>query len=805
EMEKIEIEYHSFRPQRSRKFVSPSKFLEEYSLHPKGHSLSLVVRGKPFSMANWEEGVLRYGDLHGVRYRLTQWMSDGRHLISLSDKGGEEGIEIFDTHLEEEPKRLELNIGRPLNMKVSPVKDEILISNHRQELLLVDLKRKKTTLIDQSPYARFEGFDWSSDGRWIVYSKSGTPKTFSLYLYHLESKKIYPLTSPRFRDVQPYFDVEGKYIYFLSYREFNPVYDSHYFDLGFPKGGKPYLIVLRNNLPNPFEPLPKSPDEKVEEGKDSKKPGPTKVEIDLEGIEKRILPFPVPERRYQQIEGAKGKVLFSYEPVEGSFEKSWMAKNGEGNQILEYFDFDLQKTEILARGINDFKVAMDSNVVVYRSGSRLRVLPIRPEDSGKTKDPTPSRESGWIDLERVKVEVDPLMEWKQMFREIWRLQRDHFWSPDMCGLDWDKVYHRYEPLLERLATRSEFSDLIWEMQGELGTSHAYELGGDYRQPPAYYQGFLGADFKYNEEKGGYEILHIIEGDPWSLTFSSPLIHPGAGVSKGDVLLAIDGQYLDKETPPEKLLVHKRKERVQLLIETKEGRKRISVSTLDSEFPCRYREWVEKNRSYVLEATKGRVGYLHIPDMGPFGFAEFHRYFLHEVEKDGLIVDVRYNGGGHVSQLILEKLARKRIGYDISRWGQPDPYPSDSLLGPIVAITNEDAGSDGDIFSHCFKLYKLGTLVGKRTWGGVIGIWPRHFLVDGSITTQPEFSFWFVDVGFGVENYGTDPDVEVENTPMDWRDGKDRQLDKAIEIILSQLEANPPKLPEFSPKPRLEVP
>ena len=238
---------------------------------------------------------------------------------------------------------------------------------------------------------------------------------------------------------------------------------------------------------------------------------------------------------------------------------------------------------------------------------------------------------------------------------------------------------------------------------------------------------------------------------------------------------------------------------------KEPTRTVCVKALNSESPARYREWVQNNREEVHRQTNGLVGYVHIPDMGAVGYAEFHRYYLAEVARDALLVDIRCNGGGNVSQLILEKLARKRIGYDLSRWGEPTPYPMDSVFGPIVALNDEFAGSDGDIFSHCFKLMKLGVLVGKRTWGGVIGISTRYSLVDGSRTTQPEYSFWFEDVGWGVENYGTDPNIEVERKPQDYVDGKDPQLDRAIEEMMKQLEENPPKKPDFDGKPDLSLP
>jgi tricorn protease len=353
------------------------------------------------------------------------------------------------------------------------------------------------------------------------------------------------------------------------------------------------------------------------------------------------------------------------------------------------------------------------------------------------------------------------------------------------------------------------------MQGELGTSHAYEVGGDYRPQPSYNQGFLGLDFDYDETVAHWRIAHIVQGDVWDDDADSPLNKPGLGIKNGDYLLAINGSAVNGERSPNEALVNQAKEEVLLTIANHEQNgetgsmskpHNVLVKTLLDETPARYREWVNGNRRQVFEATNGRVGYVHIPDMGPYGYSEFHRSYLAEIDRESLIIDVRYNRGGYVSSLLLEKLARKRIGYDISRWSEiPDPYPGESVLGPMVALTNEFAGSDGDIFSHSFKLMGLGPLIGKRTWGGVVGIWPRHPLVDGTVTTQPEYSFWFHDVGWGIENYGTDPDIEIDNTPQDYARGQDVQLEKAIAIILELLEASPPTIPDFGSIPSRELP
>jgi tricorn protease len=345
------------------------------------------------------------------------------------------------------------------------------------------------------------------------------------------------------------------------------------------------------------------------------------------------------------------------------------------------------------------------------------------------------------------------------------------------------------------------------MQGELGTSHAYEYGGDYRQEPDYKLGFLGVDLAYDPVAEGYSLERLVRGDSWLEGQDSPLHRLGINAQPGDLILAVAGQEVDRGTTPQSLLVHRANQEVNLTLSgpNRQDPRTVTVRTLANETPLRYRAWVEANHRYVTELSQGRIGYLHVPDMMPAGYAEFHRHFFAEAHKEALLVDVRYNGGGHVSQLLLEKLARIRLGYCIQRWGSPEPYPADSRLGPVVALTNEYAGSDGDIFSHCFKLMGLGPLVGKRTWGGVIGIWPRHPLADGSTVTQPEFAHWFTDVGWKVENYGTDPDLEVEISPQQWAKHQDPQLDKAIDLLLATLAKNPVGLPNFDERPRLTLP
>jgi tricorn protease len=869
----IEIQLHSPQVQRNRRFADPARHLQHYALHPEGFAVALTSRGQVFSMANWEGAVSQHGETVtlvddmpvAIQHSLATYLHDGERLVLSSDAEGEDALEVHRIDGSQPARRLSsLHIGRPMALLASPTRDQVALTNHRNELLVIDLEQETARLLDRSPYAGLRGVSWSPDGHWLAYGFPNSEQTSIIKLADVDSGDIREATRTVLRDHEPAWDPEGKYLYFLSARDFDPVYDNLHFDLNFPRGVRPFLLTLQKELPSPFVPTPRAPgdkkrkknggdgeDEKTElladagdhasmvtsgaqvaaEGNDppaSVEPGEAgseqvegeqpaaddadeeepRIHIDLEGIADRILAFPVDDARYDQIRGIEGKVLFSWWPIEGSLhDRRPPGSTPPAAGVLDVYDFGEQKVDTLIDGLTSFDVSLDAKTLIYRMGNKLRVLRAgdKPDNKGGG---APSRQSGWLDLNRLKVSVLPGAEWAQMYRHAWRLQRDQFWTEDMSGVDWQRVYRRYWPLVGRIASRAEFSDLMWEMQGELGTSHAYELGGDYKPEPDYEQGFLGGDFVYDADASGYRLTRIVRGDPWDLDADSPLREPGLDVADGDVLLAVAGRPLSRRLAPQQALVNLAGERVLLTFAGREegsSPRTVTVKTLRSEHAARYREWVEAKRTRVHTATEGRIGYIHIPNMGPHGYAEFHRAFLAEVVRQGLIVDVRYNGGGHVSQLLLEKLARRRIGYDVQRWGAPESYPVQAVLGPLVAIANEWAGSDGDIFSHAFKLMKLGPLVGKRTWGGVIGISPKDALIDGGVTTQPEYSFWFEDVGWGVENYGTDPDIEVEITPEDWIAGRDPQLERAITEALRLLAENPPTLPDFSNRPRLGLP
>jgi tricorn protease len=831
----VPVELGSPRTQRRPRFVAADRYLSDYQLDRAGKRLALNTRGKLFSFTPFGGPVVQHGYSQGVRYRLSRFLGEKTDIVTVSDARGAEAIEVHRTSGEPgngsgraTVEVLDIaGLGRVVEMVPSPDGSLLAITNHQFQLFVVSVANGDRKLVDESAFGRIEGPSWSPDGKWVAYSYPASAQTRYIKLGDVDSGNTVSITAAEYRDSCPSFDPTGTYLYFLSHRTFDPVYDSMFFDLGFPLGAKPYLVTLQSGAPSPFvvRPEPEEPPASGNTGNGSgaASPSPSSVhegpaQVDLEGIEHRVVEVPVPEARYETLIALKNKLLLLSRPVLGALERNWLDSTPPANGLLECYDLVEDRRETLLTEVADLVVSGDRAQVAYTTaaaegdqGRRLRVVgsSARPEED-RAKEP-PGRRSGFVDLGRVRVLVDPGAEWAQMLREAWRLQPEHFWTADLSGVDWQRVLDRYLPLVDRVATRSELSDLIWELQGELGTSHCYEVGGEYRKAPPWGMAHLGAELA-RDASGRWLVARIAQGSSWYPREASPLLAPGANVRAGTAILAVNGQAIDPATGPGSLLANQAGLPVELTVADTDdarlnggGQRAIVVPTLTDERPLWYRDWVLTNREKVREATGGRVGYIHIPDMGPTGWSEFHRSYVAEVEREALIVDVRFNGGGHVSGLILEKLARRRIGWDVPRRGAPISYPEEAPAGPMVAITNEYAGSDGDIFTHGFKLLRLGPVVGMRTWGGVIGINVNQPLVDGSVTTQPEYAFWFEDVGWAVENRGTDPDEEVLFRPQDYAAGRDPQLERAIELVVEALERYQPPLPELDQRPQKALP
>jgi tricorn protease len=795
----IAVDLASPRTQLARRFVTGANHLEDFDLHPKDHSVALTTRGRAWEMGLWEGPVLRPGSDNGARSRLVRYIDD-RTLLLVSDAGGEEALEVHDLTGVEPVRRLASTaaMGRALDLEVAPDGGHAAFSNHRQELVLVDLASGESRVLDHSPSGRLAGLAWSPDSAWLAYSLMETQQSWSIKLAEIATGALSAVTRQEFRDTQPVFDPKGRYLYFLSARDFDPVVDLLTFNYAFGPGMRVCLVTLAADTISPLQPLPRTLKKSKKNGDENSNDDSEAIHIDVEGLPDRVVCLPIAAGSYQSLSAIGDRVLYVQNPIKGVRNRSWRESYQPADNTLKAYDLVELQEKTLLSGVSSVRPGRSGKHLLVQVAKKLRVVSATADKLDRTETKT-GRGTGLINLHRIPVEVDPGAEWAQMFRETWRLMRDHFWLPNMSGVDWQACWDRYAAVLPRVGCRSEWGDLVWELHGELGTSHAYEMMGDHRSPPAWAPGRLAARIG-----PGAIIQAIADGDVWSDTEGSPLARPGIDIQVGDRVLAVDGQPLPSGQPLASALVKRAGREVQLTVQRgdEETPRHVVVKTLRGSAPAWYRHWVRTNRKAVHQATEGRCGYIHIPDMGPNGFSEFHRAYMAELDRLGLIVDIRYNRGGHVSTLLMDRLSRKVTGWSSQRWGTPRPYPRYSHRGPLVCITNQFSGSDGDIFGNAFKQGGLGPLIGERSWGGVIGIWPRHRLADGTITTQPEFSGWYSNVGWGLENHGTDPDEVVAYTPADYAAGRDPQLIRAIELADAAVASRGPIPPELGPSPDL---
>lgn len=742
EVRKLEIELVTDRKKRQPRFVSAMDYLTETTM--SSEYIGIVSRGKVFVMRPWDGPAVQLGGKQGVKYSNLQLLNDSAVVSDDNDN-------VLILSLQGE-KKIGQNFGRVEKIKISPDGKKLLIANNKLELWLYDLEKNVAKLVDKSDYGLLSDFDWHPNSEWFAYSFAESHATRSIKLGNLDGTVV-RVTSPYGYDFSPSFDPDGRYLYFLSARHLEPSSDKVVFNMSFQKVVKPYLVVLTNDY-SPFnQPLMKS---------DSKKG------VELTGISDRVVPFPIEEDNYVRIEGAKNNkvFLFSY-PIKGtpSLIQDMVGK-------LDVFDIENKTKDPYLDNVKDFTLSPDKSkiLVMLKDSMRLYDVSAKPELTAQ------GRKGGVIDLSRVKVYVEPEKEWRQMLRETWKLMKQNYWNEKELK-DWDSVLPKYEKLLDRISTRYELGDLIQEMQGETRTSHSYHTPYSYDTDEPIPIGGLGADVEFNGNC--FKVIKIYSGDPINENERSPLRDPGVQIEEGDCIVAIDGEPVSYGNIYYYLL---NKDSVRLDVITKNGEKKtVYVKLMKDEKFLIYRDWVERNRKYVHEKTNGRVGYVHIPDMMYQGFSEFYRLFLSEFDKEALIIDARFNRGGFVSGLILQRLLLKRMGFVVPRNGKAVPEPYFSSPNLMVEVVNEYAGSDGDIFTHLFKKFKLGIVIGRRTWGGVIGISPRVRLADKTQVTQPEYAVHFYDVGLGIENRGVDPDIEVDIPPG--VEG-DPQLDKAIEILTS---------------------
>lgn len=758
-----------------RRFVDPIKYLEEFQISPDGNKVTFTVRGKGFSFSTRLNKSINIDPNSNCRMRELKVIKNGR-LFFISDDRGTEKLYVKDK--EEDKKAIFETESLLEKIFPSPEGKYVAVSTNRFELYMVDVTTGTSEKLLENKFGVIENVSWHPTENWIAASIPESSNSRAIFIIDVQDGTLTRATSSGFNDFFPAFGPTGLYLYYLSDRNLDPVYDKITFDLGFPKVTLPFVISLLSSKRPPFI-----------EGRDADEPSPPTVKInqtiDLINIQARSVQVPLNAYDYTAIYPTKESLYLIRFPTEGALKHAFLSQSTRQDGELVRFDFRNSREKVLLRNITDAKLSLSGRSLAVRKGSEFTVEDLTKFDD-EIKESDQDR-SVRLDLSKLKCAINPRDEWTQMFLETWRLMKENYWDENKIKKNWNSVRDKYLQLLKRVNTRFEASDVIKEMQGETGTSHSYERKGEIFTNTFHPVGKLGADIEKRSD--GFYIKSILTADPSLESERSPLIAPGIDIREGDKVVAINGIPLHVNGTYESLLENLAEDHTDIKVESGTGRNTYDVKPLTSETELRYRSWVESNRKYVHEKSKGKVGYVHIPDMGPIGFSEFFRLYRSEWDHDSLIVDVRFNGGGHVSQLILEKLNRQLIGYDIPRRGDVEPYPLYAVRGGIVAVTNEYAGSDGDIFSHSFKLLGIGPLIGTRTWGGVVGINPRRTLVDGTFVTQPEFSFWFKDVGYTVENYGTDPTMLVEISPDQYGRNEDPQLDAAIHEALKKIPEN----------------
>jgi tricorn protease len=752
-------------------------------------------------------------------------------------------------------------VGRVASMAASPDGTSLAVAARDGRLLVLDVDSGDLTEVTASGNGEVSGLAWSTDSAWLAWSHPGPAPLRQLRMTRPGAGEVVDVTDGRFIDTDPAFTLDGLYLAFLSRRNFDPIYDTHFFDLSFPYGYRPFLVPLAAATPSPFGPLidgrpangrdedskpgdtPASPPAGNGDGGTSPaeagaasagtgggtstdggstatadgtsqdpgstdaagRPGAqddkavTPVKVDAEGLASRVIQVPVEESRYTALSAVRGGLVWLKVPVTGNLGQGGATSQDSGpRRTLQRFDLTLRRVSDLVDELDWYEVSGDGNRLLIGDSGKLSVVP-----SDRKADNDNPADRVRVDLSRARYQADPAAIWRCAYEEAGRILRHDFWIPDMGDVDWDGALAQYRPLLDRIAGPRDFSDLLYEVMGELGSSHAYvqpaSSGNHGSRRPV---GMLGADLDRDPD-GGWRVTRILPGESSDPRALSPLATPGAGITPGDRIMAIDGQLLGADGPGP-LLAGAAGKPVELTIAPAGGGswRRVAVTTLRDDRRLRYQDWVSSRRRAVHELGQGRIGYLHIPDMVSEGWADFHRDLRGEMVREALIVDVRGNRGGHTSQLVIEKLARRVIGWDMGRWLKPGTYPQDAPRGPIVALADEFAGSDGDIVTAAIKILDLGPVVGARTWGGVIGIdVPFHELADGTEISVPRYATWLDGYGWEVENYGVDPDVEVIPTPDEHIAGTDRQLETGVRMALEALDATPAaKEPTKSDRP-----
>ncbi|MFF7778576.1 S41 family peptidase [Streptomyces tanashiensis] len=800
---RLEVRLGGQRVGRRSYQVPAAHHVDAVSVDETGRASAVSVRGSLYWLTHRDGPARTIIDTPGVRVRLPEMLGSGGQVAYVTDAEGEDAVEVAylpRASGDRPPRRLASgDLGRVEELIADPDGERLAIASHDGRLLLLDATEEsngEVTELIRSVNGPVRDLAFSPDGDWLTWSHPGIGRSLrSIKMVRISgpgARTVVDVTNGRFEDENPVFTRDGRYLAFLSWRGFDPVYDVHTGDLSFPLGCRPYLVPLSSATPSPFALLPDGRPAAggLDPADDDTETADGTVTVEIEGLPDRVTPFPVAASKYSALHPVSGGGLVWLRwPISGALGETFAnPTDTSGKPTLEHFSITKARKSELAKDLDWFAVSGDGTRLVVADEGELRAVPATESGDGDS--------TVYLDLRRILHEIDPGAEWRQAFDEAGRIVRAYFWEPGMGGVDWTAVLDQYRPLVERVASPDEFADLLREVMGELGTSHAYVTPARRNEGPPHYQrpmGLLGANLVPRD--AGWTVKRILPGESSDSKARSPLA--GTGIREGAVLTHVDGRPVDPVAGPYPLLSGTGGTTVELTFTPAEGEgraRRVAVVPLVDERPLRYQDWVAKRRAVVREISGGRCGYLHIPDMGGSGWAQFNRDLRMEVSRPALIVDVRGNAGGNISELVVEKLTRKILGWDLTRNAQPVSYASNAPRGPVVALADEATSSDGDMITAAFKLLGLGPVVGQRTWGGVVGMTGRHRLGDGTQITVPMNAAWFPEYGWSLENHGVEPDLAVLRTPLDWAEGRHAQLDDAVHVALRLLDETPAASP-----------
>ena len=771
-------------------YKDASKAIRDADLSPNGERVVFSARGEIFTLPAKTGITKNLTGTSGVHERGGDWSPDGKSIAFISDQTGEFEIYTIKQDGSEKPVQVTSNTNTYIfGFEWSPDSKKILYNDKKNRLQLVDLETRKVTLVEETERGPYYSYNWSPDSKWIVYTKP--EKDFTrIRLYNVETKNKYELTDGWYESYNPSFSYDGKYIVFTSARDFNPVYSRTEWNHAYVNMSRIYLITLAKDTPSPFaaenDAVKNGPEANPSQGADKaaggEKANVPEVKIDLDGIQERVVALPISPSNYYNTVCTGDKVYY--------------IENQSGGSSMKAKYYDLKKKKETELGDNlMFVISSNGKKMLVRQAQRYAVIDL--PGARVTIEES-------IDLSEMKVYTNLKEEWAQMFNEGWRHMRDFFYAPNMHGVDWKAMYDKYSVLVPYVAHRSDLAYLMGEMAGELSIGHSYVNNGERPEPERINTGLLGANLS-RDKSGYYRIDKILKGANWSASLRSPLRDIGVNANEGDYIIAVDGQPTNTMKDIYASLVDKANKEVELTVNAKpaaEGSRQVLVKPVGNESALYYYNWVQNNIDYVNKKTDGKIGYLHIPDMSAEGLNEFAKYYYPQVNKSGLIIDVRGNGGGNVSPMIIERLMREfTLAEMASGQKEGNVDPGGLILGPKVTLLDKYSASDGDLFPYRFQVLGLGKTIGTRSWGGVVGISGAMPLIDGGGIIVPAYAPYARDgSGWIIEGIGVTPDIIVENDPARLYEGQDDQLDKAIEVIMQELKDWKQKLPPIPPFP-----